>query len=472
MSDLTQHLQDCIIQVAIEDTDFLRQIRPTLESEHFTARVTMEIMRIVYGYYDLYKEAPKEHFLEEMYSFLDKRKAKEEEKTKYELYLSKVYEIQNPNKEYLLTQIDSYIKKVNYMRFAERFAELIVKDRLDEAEGMMYKTLKTGIQKTVRAIDYFEDREGLVKRLQETEYIMRTGIPKLDHIIGGLERKTYVVIMAPEKGMKSWFLVHLGSQAITQGLRVVHFTHEMSAEKVEMRYDQNLLGLPKYRSGSFSVSSKVESCPHCKHKISIKDRSKKVVCPGCNVEIDVEKVDTYSINKNVYEIGHIIKKREEVERFGGRLKIIEYPTGTCSPMKLENDLERMQNFEGFIADVVITDYGDIMDSDYHILEPRHKLNEIAQRLRSIASDRNILILDAAQGTRQAQGKSNISMKHISEDKRRLATCDLCLGLAMSDEMRKEKEISIFIVVSREVEGNKFVTIRWNLDLGQFYEREV
>jgi replicative DNA helicase len=450
MSQFSQHLQDCIIHLLIVDTDFVKQVRPEIKPEYFTSHVTMSLCELVFRYFDTFKEAPKDHFFEELEVLFKNRKMEEVEKERYEMYLGKIFQI-DPNKEYVLSQIHTFVRRSTYIQFISEFADLAKKDRLDEMEALMYKTLKVGIPQTVRGVDYFRDTSGLVSRIEETQYLMYTGIPRLDDFIKGFKRKQYILIMAPEKGMKSWFLVHLGAQAMLQGLKVVHFTHEMPSDEVEMRYDQNLMALPLYSKG--------------KYTIRYLDQYGK------------DQIEKRIIDKSVYSIDHVIKKRREIRRFGGDLKIVEYPTGIGTPMKMENDLDRLESTENYHADIVISDYSGIMSTDEHIPEERHKINRLCTRLRGIAGERNILVLDGYQASKVAQDKSgfasNVLAKHAQEDKRVIGICDLCLTISASESEWKNHVARIGVGASRKVRGRKQVSIVYSLDTGQFvaYERK-
>ena len=73
-----------------------------------------------------------------------------------------------------------------------------------------------------------------------------TGIKRLDWFMnGGLDRGELGIIMAPPKGFKTGTLVHLAVAALTQRLKVLIYTMEVSEDKYTMRVERRLAGLDR-----------------------------------------------------------------------------------------------------------------------------------------------------------------------------------------------------------------------------------
>ena len=162
---------------------------------------------------------------------------------------------------------------------------------------------------------------------------------------------------------------------------------------------------------------------------------------------------------------------QEIKRFGGGLWITEYPTKTCTPMMVENDLGRLATYHNFIPDVVITDYSGIMIPDEKVLEYRHRVTSISSYLRKIASERNILVLDGYQSSKLGKKAKTVEADHAEENKQVIGITDLCLTLSSTEEEWKDRICRINIAASREVEGRKQIEIVYNLDIGQMYGYE-
>ena len=73
---------------------------------------------------------------------------------------------------------------------------------------------------------------------------VKTNWPIIDtHLDGGLrKRRTRIHCRARWSG-KSWFLAHLGAEAMLQGKNVMHFTMELNEKYVGLRYDSIFSGV-------------------------------------------------------------------------------------------------------------------------------------------------------------------------------------------------------------------------------------
>ena len=64
-----------------------------------------------------------------------------------------------------------------------------------------------------------------------------------NHMDGGLGKGELGFVVAPAGSGKSWFLAHLGAEAMKQGKNVMHFTMELNEKYVGLRYDAYFSGL-------------------------------------------------------------------------------------------------------------------------------------------------------------------------------------------------------------------------------------
>ena len=63
------------------------------------------------------------------------------------------------------------------------------------------------------------------------------------HLDGGLGKGELGFVVAPAGSGKSWFLAHLGAEAMFQGKNVMHFTMELNEKYVGLRYDAIFSGV-------------------------------------------------------------------------------------------------------------------------------------------------------------------------------------------------------------------------------------
>src|SRR5262249_61695272 len=68
----------------------------------------------------------------------------------------------------------------------------------------------------------------------------KPGLPLIDTVVGGLQRKQLSIILADTNVGKSFLLTHIGGAALRQYRKVLHVTLEMSLARTLLRYFANL----------------------------------------------------------------------------------------------------------------------------------------------------------------------------------------------------------------------------------------
>ena len=153
-----------------------------------------------------------------------------------------------------------------------------------------------------------------------------------------------------------------------------------------------------------------------------------------------------------------------------RLKLITFPAGTTTTRMIKDHLDRWEIEEGFIPDVVIIDYADIMGPENPRLESRHQHNERWQNMRALATERHCAVLTATQADAQSYETRAIGMKHFTEDKRKLSHVT---GMWTLNQTAREKEEGIMrvgelVVREDDFDIRKHVSVLQCLKIGRPY----
>jgi RecA/RadA recombinase len=207
--------------------------------------------------------------------------------------------------------------------------------------------------------DYLKDFE---RRFQiKARNPISTGWSEFDKLTqGGLGSGELGVVIAPTGAGKSMVLVHLGAQAVANGLTVVHYTLELGDTVVATRYDSCLTGIP------------LES-------------------------IFARKDEVYDVIKEI----------------PGRLIVKEYPTKTASTQTIKSHLEKLRT-QDINVDMVIVDYGDLLRPTAVRKEKRIELESIYEELRGMAQTYECPVWTASQTNRSGLNAEVITMEAISE----------------------------------------------------------
>ena len=166
------------------------------------------------------------------------------------------------------------------------------------------------------------------------------------------------------------------------------------------------------------------------------------------------------------DIAAVQAGRQAIQRFGGKLVIKKYPMGLCTVGEFERYLDYLEVFMGFIPDIVVNDYPDIMELPGSPAEiERNKINICYKHMKRIVDQRNILMLVPSQTNREALEKPYLGKKDFAEDIRKLANCDLIIGLAQSKELTRANCQRVSIIGGRSDEDGFNCLISQNIRIG-------
>jgi replicative DNA helicase len=269
---------------------------------------------------------------------------------------------------------------------------LIQNSSYDEISKIINDALKLGTDNN-HGYDFildFEKRFQLMARNPIT-----TGWELIDGITkGGLGRGELGVVIAPTGAGKSMALVHLGAQALIQGLNVVHYTLELQDKVVALRYDSCITGIPLS---------------------TVKDQ-KELVWSGIK---DVK----------------------------GKLIVKEYPTKSASTNTIKHHLEKLKR-KDFKIDLVIVDYGDLIRPINAQKEKRIELESIYEELRALAQTFNCVLWTASQTNRSGLNAEVITMESISEAFNKCFVADFIFTVSRTIKDKNTNEGRIFVAKNR------------------------
>ncbi len=426
-----------MLRLAITDTEFLSLCIGQLEPDILPSRITAKVFGLCLDYYIHHKAAPGDHFHDELVHALNGYP--DDEKQQYIIYVERLQHLDQPNKEYIVRRLNDYIKYRKREQAAEQFAELVYDGKIDEADGLMYSVLKSGLQQEDIGLDYLNDFSDISSRGKSSDILMPTGISAMDAIIGGYRRGWLLTLVGGYKGMKSWALLYLAYTALLKGLKVVLLTHELTREQEELRLDMMLTAM-----GTLNIGKWVQYPIYIDGGL---ERQRVKIRP-------------------VFSHQELVRqKRRFLGTFGGQLIIKKYPMGQCSYLETDRYLNYLETFENFVPDVLIQDYVDIMQLGSK--ETRHNLNDIYIQHKGLADERNILVATASQVNSEGLQKQRISMKHIAEDRRKLGNVDLALAICRTEKDEKTNMGRLLVLAGREAPMGRYCNFSCCPDIGQF-----
>jgi replicative DNA helicase len=255
---------------------------------------------------------------------------------------------------------------------------------VDQMQANKYESIVETIKKavqvgTVSSIghNFFEEMDARFTHLCRDT--IPTGLAELDKkeiLQGGSGKGELHAIISSTGGGKSHFLTMIGANALRMGRNVLHYTFELSETSVGIRYDSNLC-----------------------------------------------EIDSNDVRDNREAVNEVYTK----EQFG-KLFIKEYPTGIATVNTLRAHIEKL-SLKGFIPDIIIVDYADIMRSSRQFDSLRHELKLVYEELRALAMERGVPVWTASQSNKEGANSDVIDMTNMSEAYGKAMICDLIVSLS-------------------------------------------
>jgi phage anti-repressor protein len=181
----------------------------------------------------------------------------------------------------------------------------------------------------------------------------------------------------------------------------------------------------------------------------------------------VKQVDVLTTKEAVHAVDTFFIKNKR------RFKLSTHANGTLSVKDIENILNEWFIDDGFVADIILIDYLELLVTEGG-KEERHAQNKIAKELRKLSQtpkqNKLPLVVTATQSDAESYGANTLKMKHFSEDKRKYAHVTAMYGLNQ-DPQGREKEIGLLRIneiIKREgaFSNNKQITILQDLNQGR------
>lgn len=240
--------------------------------------------------------------------------------------------------------------------------------------------------------DFFEDYESRWEMYREKTMKIPFGIRILDMITKqGVERRTLNLLMAGVNVGKSLGLCHLAATYLTQGRNVLYVSMEMAEHMVAKRIDANLL------------------------------------------DVSMDDIDDGVITYSSYKA-----RMENLSKKGlGKLIIKQFPTGGASVNHINALLNELWTKRQWKPDIIIVDYLGIMASSRIKVYSENSytlVKAIAEELRGLAIEHNVVVWSAAQTTRAGWDSSDINMSDIAESAGLAATADFILAMMETPDL--------------------------------------
>ena len=427
----------------ITNNTFLKEIRPIFNNEFITSPFVKTITRWVFDYYDQYDKAPGKTIQDIYNTKLKNGEIIDDQEELIENFLQSISDEYTEEEFDVFFNIDQTEKY-----FRTRKAELLLsqgKYLLSEGELDKVEALITDFSKVSRAggtgIDVINDLHVIkeVTNFEKHEMFKLTG--ELGRVIGYFERGDLVAVAAPPKRGKTWWLIEFSVTAAWQRLNVLFISLEMIDRQVLKRFYQRIASEP--RKGRTINIPKFDEFDNVTFQKTTKS--------GLTTDILKKALKSF-------------KKMSRV----GNLRVMCYPSYSANVEDIYLHLYNLENYEGFVPDVIVIDYADILAPERNApRDYRHRLDETWKKLRGLAQKINGLVITATQTTR-ATFKKDVEQGDIAEDMRKIAHVATMIAINQKTEDKDKSAVRVKVLAHRHEDFNvsRDILVLQNLTIGR------
>jgi replicative DNA helicase len=401
--------QEKVFQSMLSDRTWAAQMIEVMDPTYFDVKYLAFLCELYFKYFGKYKSFPTLQLLITIVKEQFQTNSDTVLRDQIIEYLTRMKT--NPDLgdiEYVKEKSLEFCKRQVFKEALEKSVQLIQTENYDSVLSIMKDAIASGLPSS-QGHDFFEDMEA--RFIKVNRQAIPTGLKRLDDkdlLRGGLGRGEIGVLAAPTGVGKSHFLVAMGANAMRFGKNVIHYTFELTETDVGLRYDSNLCHIPS--------------------------------------------------NEVLERKQEVIDKYKDMDL--GRLVIKEYPTGTATVNTLRSHIEKL-SLKGFVPNLIIVDYADVMRSSRKMESLRHELKLVYEELRNLAMDLGIPVWTASQANRDASNSDVVGLENMSEAYGKAMVADIVLSLSRKPTEKATGKARLFVAKNRA--GKDGVLFPINID---------
>lgn len=471
-----------IIIGLIASSDYIKQVRDVYNTRLLESSTAKRIGAWCIEYYDKYDKAPGKDIETIYYEKLKKGLPKElAEEIEQDILpgLSEEYIEEGVDLRPLVDQTRFYFSEKHLTLHKQQIETLLDEGKVEEAEQLALN-FKGVVKDAGTSVNFGDPRslEKVEKAFKEAAKPLIYYPKQLGEFWNHqMVRGGFVALMGSEKRGKTFWMMDMAVRAVKQKSRVAFFQAGDMTESQQIRrfciHLSKTSDMEKYcgemfqpvrdcvnnqrgvcdkeeRECSFGVfDNKTEK--QIRKEITIdelkeayNDNPDYKPCHNC-LDYKTRMTGTTWVEKVIIKNPLDAKRATDVwDRFFIRNKhqlvLSTHANGSLSVGQMKSLLSTWEKQSGFVPDVIIVDYADLLVSDTK-QDFRHQQNDIWKALRSLSQEKDCLVVTATQADADSYTRDLLSLKNFSEDKRKYAHVTAMYGLNQ-DPMGREKKIGI------------------------------
>lgn len=302
--------------------------------------------------------------------------------------------VQELNQQATLDSVGEFCRHKALAQAIQEGMELVNQKRYGGIEALIREAMLVTVQNDI-GLDIYEDPEGVIRKLADTQGTFKSGWETLDFkLFGGFGRQELEIFAAASGGGKSVVLQNLAVNFSKAGLNGAYITLELASELVAVR-----------------IYGMMVNTAQTKVKVDIDETAAKI------------KIE---------------------ERSNGKLRIHRLPESVSTVNDIESYIRELQIKTGVKLDYVCVDYLDLLTSDR--CGPNDKSNAfvkdkfVSEELRALAMKMDLTVFTACQFNRSGVAGEDVkSQAQIAGGISKIYTADNVIYI----DARKERGEMVF-----------------------------
>lgn len=417
----TTDKEKAIVAGFIISNEFAKQMRSIIKLDLIKSSYLKQILLWALDYYDQHDKVIEDT----IYDVLDGEKENNEDivNKQIEAALNELNDIffgKPFNVEYHTKNSENYLQIQSYIHLKNRLEAAVLNESLEDAQNAL-NTFKKVEKPIAKGIDILYDDSFIPKIFEKMDNIIN--IPgAIGEYIGDIYRGDLVGIGGVMKAGKTWTLMEFAKWSLYSQKNIAYFTVEMKDHLMARRLFQGFCG-----------------------------RNKKTLTNNLSISYYDKETKTMRLKfykpKNAMDEHDVIlaQKRLKKRAHGAKFKLYDLSNSGGNVEAISNILDTEEYFTGFIPDVIIVDYADILRPERDSPQiNRDRLNHTWLNLKWVAQNRNCAVITASQ----------LGRAGLTRD----------AGLAdISDDIRKFAHVSLWISINKNKEEHALGLIRMKVD---------
>jgi KaiC/GvpD/RAD55 family RecA-like ATPase len=305
---------------------------------------------------------------------------------------------------WFMTEFEGFTKRNELERAILAAADMLEKGEYDPVEKLIKDAVQISLTKDM-GTEYFEDPRARIDKYFNSGGQVSTGWPQMDKILyGGFSRGELNIFAGGSGSGKSLVMMNIALSWLQAGLSGVYVTLELSEELCSLRTDAMLTGM------------------------STKDIRK-----------DIETTEL---------------KVKMVGKKSGQYRVKGFPAQS-NVNDIRSYLKEVQIQTGIKVDFVMVDYLDLVMPVSIKVNPNDQFIKdkyVAEELRNLAKELNVLLVTASQLNRSAVEEIEFDHSHIAGGISKINTADNVFGIFTSRAMKERGRYQLQCMKSRSSTG--------------------